>query len=809
MLDIGTIPVLNEESIVHFRSKIRNMAIDLHFSTVEATRIATACSEISWHYLEVINSFTVEVFIEKVDEKYGLLLVFPAISKQLKCRVFELLFDHITLMPGDNEKQKLHTFNFLRDVSFVPSLEFIADQKVKISKLSRDELVEELREAKKIAETAAESKATFLASMSHEIRTPMNGVLGMVDILRQTELAGDQKKMLDTISDSGQALLSIINDILDFSKIEAGRMDLEEVPFSILNVVEGSAQMIAANATKKGLRLITYVDPNIPAFLVGDQVRLRQILINLGGNAIKFTRKGSVVIRAEQVGNSDTQFVTIRFSVVDQGIGLSKDGQAKLFQAYSQAESSTTREFGGTGLGLTICKTLTTLMNGEIGVNSELGEGAEFFTTIRFPVSNSQVQKGNVTSLVGLRVLLVTSDPITRGILRLYLEHWGVEIDSCDDFDHAVSSCKSALDVDTAFDVVVLGSQWSQKEVFSAVEDIVEIEEKTRFVFLVQGDNQESWNSRRGVFVSVDPLLRASLISGVAIASSRESPEVEYEGEVEYFKSAVKALSVEEARAKGTLILVAEDNETNRDVIERQLNLLGYTCEMAEDGKIALEAWRTNNYTVLLTDCNMPFMDGFELTASIRKDEEGTDRHANIIAITANALHGEAERCIDSGMDDYLSKPIDMQELRKKLKKWMPIGTEVEEQGPKQELYSIASDESTYSMSSKNVINESVLKNMFGNDPVIFKEILVEFIQPSKNIVEEVKSGYENHSAEDIKQAVHKLKSAAYSIGAESLGDLCQDLEAGAGDKDWDVIEGGAPKVIGLMNLVEEYILRL
>jgi signal transduction histidine kinase/CheY-like chemotaxis protein/HPt (histidine-containing phosphotransfer) domain-containing protein len=692
------------------------------------------------------------------------------------------------------------------------ALSLMEDAELRVAELDDAQLamlnmMEDLDEEKLKAEGATKAKATFLASMSHEIRTPMNGVIGMVDLLRQTKLAGEQKQMLETISDSGQSLLTIINDILDFSKIEAGKMDLEQIPFSILEVVEGAAQTIAANATKKGLRLITYIEPDLPQFVTGDPVRVRQIIINLGGNAIKFTKEGQVVIRADRVESNDDQKISIRFSVIDQGIGLSDEGQAKLFKAYSQADSTTTREFGGTGLGLTICKTLTGLMGGEIGVNSKLGEGAEFFSIIPFNQSDKKVEVLKTTDLSGLRVLLINSNRDELTVLQQYLEYWKITVESNDNVQCVVSHCQTALDEGTPFDVVVLGPQWTQEELIAVADAAKEVGLKTRFVFLLAGKQQRAKKDRdKGVFVDIDPLRRATFISAVAVAAGRESPEVHYEEEVEDLTSVEKALSVEEARQQGTLILVAEDNATNRDVIGRQLDLLGYTCEMAEDGAIALDAWRSNDYGILLTDCNMPIMDGFELTNAIRKDEEGNDVHSKIIAITANALQGEAERCLESGMDDYMSKPIDMKELREKLHKWMPHAKESSKQSIRDEK--TATDD-TPLKESNGPIDENVLKAMFGDDEAMFREILVDFIEPSKAIIKEIQTGFEQHSAEDVKQGAHKLKSSALSIGAIALGELCQNLEAAGKNDDWAIIENGTPKLEELMCQVEEYVSQL
>ena len=530
-----------------------------------------------------------------------------------------------------------------------------------------------LMAARDQAQTEAKAKADFLASMSHEIRTPMNGVLGMIDLLRQTELDSDQKQMLQTIRESGQSLLTIVNDILDFSKIEAGKLELENIPLSIVDVMEGSIQTLAVNAAKKGLRLIAYIDPELPQLVDGDPVRLGQIILNLGGNAIKFTDSGQIVFRADLVDSTEDAGLFVRFSVVDQGIGISKEAQAKLFQPYSQAEASTTRQFGGTGLGLTICKSLTQMMGGTISVSSDTGEGAKFCVTLPLTPSATQPEKPGTTDLAGLNLLLVNDNSVERIILKEYLEHWNTKVDVVDTLHGLLNRCYTAIEQGTAYDVVVLGPQWTREQIIPIGDAAKEAGIKARFVFLLQGTRHRvRMDNRRGIFLDVNPLRRTAFISAVAIAAGRKSPEVHYKEEVEDMKATGKALSIEEARQLGTLILVAEDNATNRDVIGRQLILLGYTCEMAEDGKIALDAWRNNSYALLLTDCNMPNMDGFELTKAIRQDEEKTGSHAGIIAITANAMEAEMDRCLKSGMDDFISKPIDMKDLRQSLRKWMP-----------------------------------------------------------------------------------------------------------------------------------------
>ena len=300
-----------------------------------------------------------------------------------------------------------------------------------ITKLKEAE--EELRLARDAAEEATKAKATFLATMSHEIRTPMGGVIGMVDLLQQSKLTDDQRQMIDTVRDSAHSLLTIINDILDFSKIEAGKLDLEEIPISIRDIIEGAGEALAVNARNKNIGLSVFVDPDIPDALVGDQVRLRQILFKFGSNAIKFTEQGKVLIRADKVPSRGKQKVTVRLQVIDEGIGIPEEAQAKLFQAFSQVEASTTRRFGGTGLGLSICQRLTEMMNGEIGVESVTGEGSTFRATITFPVAKEHAIKSDGHDLDGLNVLFTIGDDDMRELLPRYLEHWGATVTAMSD----------------------------------------------------------------------------------------------------------------------------------------------------------------------------------------------------------------------------------------------------------------------------------------------------------------------------------------------------------------------------------------
>jgi PAS domain S-box-containing protein len=669
--------------------------------------------------------------------------------------------------------------------------------------ISEMKLVEdELRLARDAAESAGKAKAAFLATMSHEIRTPMNGVVGMIDLLQQTRLTNDQREMVDTVKGSAYSLLTIINDILDFSKIEAGKLDLESIPISICDAIEGVAETLSSTARAKDVWLRAYVDPKIPDAVLGDQVRIRQVLFNLGGNAVKFTEKGGVLIRADLLDDSTDTQAKIHIQIIDSGIGLTEEGKAGLFKAFTQAESSTTRRFGGTGLGLTICQRLVELMGSEIEVESTYGEGSTFGVTLTLPIAQKHKIRSDGHDLSGLRVLYVANNALTSA----YLTHWGAEITVLKKLDEVLDAVDSATAAGTPYNIVYLVAASSMKKRRAVIKTIQAMKglETTRFVLGAENrDLNERIELENTLYVGTAPIKRGAAIKAAAIAAGRASPDVIYD-ETNTPDAVREPPSVEEAEAAGQLILLAEDNLTNQKVILRQLHNLGYAADIAEDGREALKALAQKSYAILLTDCHMPNLDGFGLTTTIRGDEVAqniaADERMPIVAITASALKAEVDHCYEVGMDDFLSKPVEVPKLRAALRKWMPGAV------PGKIAKSVPEAPEASPKDGNGAVDVSALTDVFGDDPEMVKEILDEYLVSANACCREIDVSFAEQSAAGIGSAAHKLKSSSRSIGANELADICAELEASGKTDEWDAINELMPRLPHAIEAVTKFI---
>lgn len=857
---LGSVSIEGKHSVRRTAEKLYTITQLLNFPEVESARTSLSISNALRQYLPLESAVTVKCNLVGNTRANRLNLVFPWLEGAFEELKKVNYFDSVSnLSPGKSSGE--NSISIHKNIVFASTVlsdSLIEQLRAIISQKTAEELMLELQEknlelnahqenletriehrtkqlkhALDKANVATKAKDNFLAAMSHEIRTPMNGIIGMVDILLQSKMDADHKKMLKTIHDSSQSLLVIINDILDFSKIEADKLDLEDIEINLLEIVEGCAQTLATAAQSKGLRLLCFVDPELQEVLIGDPVRIRQIVLNLTGNAIKFTSEGEVRIQVDKIGGEGNR-VKIKISVIDDGIGIKQSALKELFQPFSQADSSTTRQFGGTGLGLTISKRLTEMMGGKISASSEPGKGSVFSVTLGLPVKDIKSEKIHTNDLNNIRVLLVSKSEAEIDYYTRYLQYWGAGVTSCNDPDEAMNICTEASKTKNDIDILVIGPFVPLEEQLAFTEKVLEKGlTDIHFIHLSpengQGLRLEKNNS---IFIGSDPTIRANLISAVAVSAGRESPEVYLEADIDDMKSEGPLLSVEEAREKGSLILVAEDNPTNRDVIGRQLALLGYTCEIMEDGMQAYNAWRSGNYGLLLTDCHMPNMDGYELARQIRQDEQKLGKHIPIIAITANAQKGEIERCRDAGMDDYLSKPFKMEDFKSKLAEWLPVLDEEDELSKDRQKQTGRTRQSNKTSGTKvkakrkkkiekekkaerkgrkdkSAIDLSTLQDIFGDDTDTINTILVEFLPVADEIIQDIVTGMEQDSLDLVREASHKLKSAARGVGASKLATICEKIEDNANEEKSELVSKQGQALLTEFQGVKQYIEKL
>ncbi|MCB1749076.1 MAG: response regulator [Gammaproteobacteria bacterium] len=645
--------------------------------------------------------------------------------------------------------------------------------------------------ARDAAEAAATAKATFLATMSHEIRTPMNGVLGMSELLLGTPLSKRQTQLADTIHRSGRQLLGVINDVLDFSNVEAGKLDIAAVPFHLRDLVDDLGEMFAEPAHRAGIELACGVPNDLHTVLRGDPDRLRQVLTNLVSNAVKFTEHGEVVIRVSAEGAAGGARL-LRFEVRDSGIGIAPEHQARIFDSFAQADGSTTRKFGGTGLGLAISRRLVELMGGEIGLDSTPGRGSTFWFTC--PVTTAEAGElgtrarpaSRRAAITGMSVLVVGRDDTSRALLVDQVGAWGARVDAVDGGQRALQALRRAAAGAEPYTVMLFARElgdMNAPELARAVRGDAAIA-GTRMVMLTTVANLESTGEL--------------LAGGVSAYLTRPVRQRELFAAISGGAAALAAAESEAPRASGyyqARVLVVEDNNVNQQLAKSMLESLGCEVRVVDNGQEALEAVTESPldalrepYDIVLMDCQMPVLDGYAATRAIRTwEREQGETPIPIVALTANALEGDRERCLEAGMDDYLAKPFTREEINQLLANWLPEAPSTPAAAtPAASPSSAPRATATVQPSGASPLDEAALARITAlqrdGSPDLLGHLIGLFLGNTARLIADVEEGAAAGDADRVRRAVHTLKSSSANLGATTLSKLCAELERFARD---------------------------